>query len=544
MKDEHSRERLFANAPPEAPGVYIFRDGRGRPLYIGKAKRLADRLGSYRQKALPAKTMAMLSAAKSLDWIVLKSEFEALLCEAAMVRQYKPRYNVDLRDDKRYPMILLTDEPYPKALKVRRARRGQGRHFGPFPGLTCNNLLEILSRRFRIRRCPGPLPKRDRPCLDYDIGRCDAPCVAKITREGYRALVEDAALFLAGNIRDLVREFEVEMKQAAADREYEKAAGLRDEITAMRAILERQDAERPARDDADALAVAAAETVAVAVVVERRAGAISARERYVFDLPIETPPAEIARRAVLAHYTERTPPPLLCLPPAFAEDLTELDPRQVRPDARVELRIPKRGDERAFLAIAQANADETLRLVTADRSTEERNRALLELVEVLGLEKTPRAIEGYDNSTFAGKDTVAAGVRFADGLPKKSEYRLYRIRGRQDSDVDAMAEVMTRRAKHPETLPDLVLIDGGMGQLMAARDALAAALAATAPDVALPPMIGLEKREELIRTLEGELIRLPRNSPALRLLQQLRDEAHRFGKAYHTKLRTKRGGLT
>ncbi len=543
MKNEHFEARLFAKSAPDAPGVYIFRDGRGRPLYIGKAKRLSDRLSSYRQKALPQKTMAMLAAAKSLDWIVLKSEFEALLCEAAMVRQYMPRYNIDLRDDKRYPMILLTDEPFPKALKVRKPRRGQGRHFGPFPGLTCNNLLEILSRRFRIRRCPGPLPRRERACIDHDIGRCDAPCIRAITREGYQALVEDAARFLSGNIRDLVGEFETEMKQAALDREFEKAAALRDEIAAMKDILARQDADRPTRGDADALAVAAAENVAVVVIVSRRKGAVNDCAQYVFDLPLETPAVEIARRAVLAHYADRTPPPVLCLPAALAVAAVDLDPRQVHPGARVALKAPQRGDERAFQAIAEANAGEALRLVTADRSTTERNRALVELVDLLALARTPRTIEGYDNSTFAGKDTVAAGVRFADGLPRKSEYRLYRIRGRQDSDVDAMAEVMARRAKYPESLPDLILIDGGMGQLLAARDALASALAATAPDVVLPPLVGLEKREELIRTLEGEIIRLPRTSPALKLLQQVRDEAHRFGKSYHAKLRGKRAGL-
>lgn len=538
------KSKLFANPPPESPGVYIYRDGRGRPIYIGKAKRLADRLASYHQLAQPQKTMAMLAAAKSLDWIVLKSEFEALLCEAAMIRQYKPRYNIDLRDDKRYPLILVTDEPFPKVVKVRRARRGQGRHFGPFPAGTCINLLEILSRRFRIRRCGGPLPKRVRPCIDFDIGRCDAPCVMKIDREEYGALVENAVRFLSGDIRSLVTEFTAEMRHAAGERDFEKAASLRDEIAAMRGILAKQDADRPTRDDADAMAAAIDATIAVVVFVLRRNGAVTDRAQYVFDLPMETASVEIYRRALAAHYADHAVPPVLFVPPDLEGSLTELAPLIVSLSKKMRItgmRVPKRGIERSFLAIAETNAVESLRLAGADRSTAVRNQALAELVEILGLSKTPRAIEGFDNSTFAGKDTVSACVRFEDGLPKKTGYRLYRIRGRQDSDVDAMHEVLSRRAKHVETLPDLILIDGGMGQLHAARNALTSAL----PEGhVLPAMVSLEKREELVRTLDAEIIRLPRNSAALRLLQQVRDEAHRFGKAYHTKLRSKRAGLS
>jgi excinuclease ABC subunit C len=530
--------------PPSRPGVYFFRDGRKRPIYIGKAKSLADRLGSYRQKALPARTMAMLDAARGLDWIVLNSELEALLCEAALIRQYKPRYNVDLKDDKRYPMVLLTDEPFPKALKVRRAHRGAGRHFGPFSGLTANHLLEIVSRRFHIRRCGGPLPKRARPCIDFDIGRCDAPCVGKIPREEYGALVEDAARFLAGDVVSFIREFEAEMKFAASEHDFEKAAGLRDEVAALRDMRAKQEAEKPGREDADAVTIAFSDEVAAGVVLARRNGVVMDRKSYVFDLPVETARDELLARTCLAHYADHPPPPRILVEDEPAEDtlrkalvaLPAAAGMAGRP-ARVAIRAPKRGADAALLRIARQNAVDVLELETRGRTHHLRNAALEELMNVLELERPPLAIEGVDIATFAGKDTVGALVRFRNALPRKTGYRLYRIRGRQDSDVDAIAEVLARRAAAKDPLPDLFLIDGGIGQLHAARDALLES-SRKRPDE-LPPMISLEKREELVRTLEGELIRLERRSPALRLLQQVRDEAHRFGGNYHRKLRGK-----
>lgn len=512
---------FFGTRPiPNCPGVYIFRDGRKRPIYIGKAKSLVDRLSSYRAKVLPTKTMLMVQSARSLDWIVFKTELEALLCEAAMIRQYKPRYNILLRDDKRFPMILITDEPYPKALKVRRARRGLGRHYGPFRGATANHLLEILSRRYKIRRCNGPLPKRERACIDYDIGRCDGPCVKLITREEYGALVEKAVGLLSGDVREIMLEFEKEMRHASADQDYEKAAGLRDEIGALKSLLAKQDAEKPCRDDADAIAVALGDSIAVGVVLSRRGGAVSDRAEYLFEMPIETDEKEIFLRTLMAHHE---------LHPRLPEILAK---NALEPDLGFTLRIPRRGPDAALLALAEDNAREILRVKAHDRREDERNRALIELADILLLPDPPRSIEGIDIATFAGKDTVGACVHFKDGLPHKAGYRMYRIRGRQDSDVDAIAEVAGRRLRAKDPLPDLFLIDGGMGQLLAAHRALGEGM-----------VISLEKRDELIRTIEGEVITLPRNSPALKLLQYIRDEAHRFGGNYHRKVKQKASGL-
>lgn len=517
---------LFGTRPiPSAPGVYIFRDGRKHPIYIGKAKCLADRLGSYRAKTLPAKTMVMLEYAKSLDWIVFKTELEAILCEAAMIRQYKPRYNILLRDDKRFPMILITDEPYPKAVKVRRARRGLGRHFGPFRGATANQLLEIISRRFKIRRCNGPLPKRDRPCIDFDIGRCDAPCVKNLSREKYLELVEKAVGLLSGDVKEIVKEFEAEMAHAAREEDFEKAAGLRDEILALKSLLAKQDAEKPCRFDADAIAVAVNEAIAVGVVISRRNGAVTDRKQYFFELPIETDPPEIFLRTLMAHREEHP------LEEVFSEfSLSDAE----RKALDVDLRTPKKGPDRALLALAEENAKEAIRLVAHDKGEEERNKAICELTEVLELSDPPFVIEAIDIATFAGKDTVGACVQFKNGIARKAGYRMYRIRGRQDSDVDAIAEVVGRRVRSKDPLPDLLLIDGGMGQLLAAHRALGEATL---------PLISLEKRDELVRTLDGEVITLPRNSSALKLLQQLRDEAHRFGGNYHRKVRNTEAGL-
>jgi excinuclease ABC subunit C len=552
------KNEILNVTPPARPGVYFFRDGRKRPLYIGKAKSLADRLGSYRQKALPSKTMAMLEAAMALDWIVLNSELEALLCEAALIRQYKPRYNIDLKDDKRYPMILLTDEPFPKALKVRRAHRGAGRHFGPFSGLTANHLLEIVSRRFRIRRCGGPLPKRTRPCIDFDIGRCDAPCVANLSREDYAKLVEDAARFLSGDVASFIREFEAEMKIAAVEQDFEKAASLRDEIAALRDMRAKQEAERPGREDADAVTVvstepraetggasgdadpAATDEIAIGVVLARRNGVVMDRKSYVFDLPVETTREELLSRTCLAHYADHPPPPRILVEDEPAEDILRqalLTLPLADSGSRIAIHAPKRGPDAALVKISRQNGLDALERETRGRTHDLRNSALDELTRLLELERPPTTIEGVDIATFAGKDTVGALVQFQNGLPRKTGYRLFRIRGRQDSDVDAIAEVLARRAHAKDRLPDLFLIDGGMGQLKAARDALMDS-GGRSPDE-VPMMISLEKREELIRTLEGEIIRLERRSPALRLLQQIRDEAHRFGGNYHRKLRGK-----
>ena len=520
--------RTGSAGPPDSAGVYIFRDGRKHPIYIGKALSRADRLSSSRASNLPDKTAAMIAAARSVDWIVFQTEMEALLCEAAMVRQYKPKYNILLRDDKRFPMILLTDEPYPKALKVRRARKGAGRHFGPFGGSTAFHLLEIISRRFKIRRCGGPLPKRDRPCIDHEIGRCDAPCVGSIGRAEYGMLVESAAHLLAGDVRALARELEEEMRHASSEKQFEKAASLRDEVAALKSVLEKQNAEKPGRDDADAVAVEIGDSFAVGVVLSRRNGAVVDRAAYVFETPIETDADEILAKTASAHYEQHAAPPEI------------LVPKPVSMPGRV-YRVPMRGPDAALLKLADDNARETLRDVSGARGSEVRNRALVELAEALGMENAPRTIEGIDIATFAGKDTVGACVHFHDALPRKAGYRLFRIRGRQDSDVDAIEEVMARRMHLKEPWPDLFLIDGGMGQLLAAFRALEES--ARERGIVAPAIVSLEKRDELIRTVEGEVIELPRHAAALKLLQHVRDEAHRFGGNYHRKIRGSSGGL-
>lgn len=527
---------LSAVRPPATPGVYIFRDGRKRPIYIGKAKSLSDRIGSYSQKALPNKTMAMLEAARAIDWIVVESEIEALLCEAAMVRQYKPKYNSALRDDKRFPMILITDEPWPKALKVRRAHKGKGRHFGPFRGATAFHLLELISRRFKLRRCSGPLPDRKRPCLDHDIGRCDAPCVGRITREEYLAGVEDAARLLSGDMASLAGELRAEMESAAAAMDFETAAALRDEVAAIRALSEKQNAERPGREDADAASVAIGSEAAAVILLERRGGVIANCRRYLVEIPVEITAGELIRKTLMEHYSQIAPPRTLLVAEEIALDPEmNLLPGLVAGAAKFAIWSPKRGADRAFLRMAEENAAEELRVQAADRSLTSRNLALGELATLLELDAIPSSIEGFDISTMSGRDTVGACVRFQDGVPRKSGYRLYRIKGRQDSDVDAMAEVLARRSLAKDELPALILIDGGLTQLHAAWKAIAEN-AAVAQD-SMPTVISLAKREETIFTMEGEAISLPRSSHALRLLQQVRDESHRFVRNYHRKVR-------
>jgi len=516
--------------PPDSPGVYIFRDGKKRPIYIGKAKKLSDRLASYRQKALPEKTMAMLASARSVEWIVFKTELEALLAEASMIRRYKPKYNIVLRDDKRFPMLLITDEPFPKVIKVRRAKKGTGRHYGPFRGETADNLLEIISRRFKIRRCKGPLPKRNRACIDFELGRCDAPCVNNISKENYLKLVESAEKLLSGNSRSLARELEDEMKVASAQKEFELAASLRNSASALRSLSEEQNVETPNKHDADAIAVLTNSNAAIAVFLSRRNGAVTDRNHYLFDIPLGFDDEEVYLQAVATHYGLHSLPRLLLIKSSLDEKkiITVLDAKNL------EIKIPQKGDDAKFLELAFENARELLRISAGIHSDESRDRALSELANLLELSKPPFSIEAFDIATFSGRETVGASVRFHDALPWKQGYRQYRIRGRGDSDVDAIAETVSRRITSKLQLPDLILIDGGMGQLLAAQKAFLNASASA------PTLISLEKKEETIRTIDGEVIKLPRDSYALRLLQFLRDEAHRFAGKYHRILMSKR----
>ena len=532
------RLNLSKYEPPTSAGVYIYRDGRKRPIYIGKAKNLSARINSYSQKALPDKTMAMLEAARTLDWIVFSSELEALLAEAAMVRQYKPKFNIALRDDKRFPSILITDEPFPKALKIRKPRPGRGRHFGPYRASTANFLLEIISRKFRLRRCSGPLPKRKRPCLDFDIKRCDGPCVEKISQAEYAKLVDGAVAMLSGKTRDLIRQLNKEMEYAAKELEFETAAALRDEVKALEDLAEKQEAERPGRGEADAIAVSRTDEIAVGIVMERRDGVVLDCHRYIFDTPIDTSPTELVRKILLTHYEVASVPShiLLDIESVDSDEIAVIQ-EALKITNKQCLKNPKRGPDRAFYKMAVENAVEEIRVQTTDRSTTLRNAALSGLAELLDLEGIPAAIEGYDISTMSGKDTVGACVRFNDGLPRKSFYRLYKIRGRKDSDVHAMNEVLSRRASSKDGYPDLILIDGGMGQLHAAWEGFVNNAVVSQDE--MPIFVSLAKKEEKIFTMEGEVFDLDRASPVLRLLQQVRDESHRFVRNYHRKLRGK-----
>lgn len=534
--------RKIQNAP-STPGVYTFRDGRGRPIYIGKARSLANRLRSYLQRALPEKTHAMLAAARDLDWIVFRSDFEAILAEASMIRRFRPRYNIALRDDKRHPMILLTNEPYPKLLKIRRPRPGRGRHYGPFPTQIVHHLLEIASREFHIRRCNGPLPKRNRPCIDYDLGRCEAPCVGLIGADRYAESVEKAARLLGGETQEIIEMLKSEMKAAADRRDYESAAELRDAIAGLRRLRDlrlKQAADRPERGDLDALGWSLDEGQAAVVLLRRRGGAVADSKVFLYDLPVETNTEEILLRTIL----EASEAGLLQAPLALAA--TQGEPKAPEELQRVwrkltgrssRIRIPRRGPDAALTRLAEQNAVEALRLARGERTEAARNAALKELVELLDLDRIPLEIEGIDIATMSGRDTVGALVHFRKGLPFKTRYRKYRIRGRQDSDVDAVEEVVARRCNAREPLPQILLIDGGVPQLHAAISSLSSAY--SGPPTEAPVVLALAKREERIHTADGAVLELNRSSHALRLLQQVRDEAHRFGGQYHRWLRSR-----
>lgn len=542
-----SLEAEIARAP-KAPGVYIFRDAKGRPIYVGKAKNLAARLASYRGADLPPKTQVMLSKAASVETILTPDEAEALVLEAALIKRHRPRYNVLLKDDKRYPFVVRTKDPFPQFFLTRRPDPRKGLIYGPFPDAgALRTALEVVSRLYRIRRCPGPLPKRERPCIDAEVGRCDAPCVGRISRQEYARKVEKASRLFEGKVAEAARTVEKEMQDAAEALDFETAAARRDERTALETLSARTLGRvRPGAEDRDAWAVAASDDgVVVAVVLEIRDENLAARRRYRVTGAEGLSPEERIAEAAKRHYAEYPAPPRVLVEAVPGEEIEALLARSAL-GRQVRLEAPRRGVGRRLLDMARENAEEYLRLVRLEEAASVETAGPRDLAEALRLESPPRVIEGYDVATLSGGETVGARVRFVDGRPEKNGYRRYRIRtkeiavGRPD-DYAALREVFERRARAarapdaaPEdAMPDLILIDGGRGQLGAALEGLGGAAGTTT-------VVALAKRAEEI-WMPGRKVplRLARNRPALRLLQRVRDEAHRFAGAYHRLLREK-----
>jgi excinuclease ABC subunit C len=552
---ESRLEERLKNVPGK-PGVYLFRDAGGAVLYIGKAKSLRPRVRSYFQRGDARFGMGQLvSRIADVEVIVTGSEVEALHLEQNLVKRHRPPFNVRLRDDKSFPYIAVTvEDEYPRVMFTRERHRRGVVYFGPYANAKkVRETLDVLNRVFQFRPCEGPQPGRRSgiPCLDYHIERCKAPCVGYVSKEDYRALIDGVIEFLGGETRPIQRDLERRMKEAAVAERFEEAARYRNRLTSIRHLAERQTADKRAVGTVDVVGLAAEGARAAVQVFPLRDGKLI--DRYAFHLEnvAGQDPATLLEAFCLEYYGSAPSVPPEILVPAAAGDTTALaEFLSERRGSRVEVRSPARGEKRRLLTLAEQNA--RLALESDAVATEQRRlrrvEALEELREALNLESLPIRIECYDVSTIQGESPVGSMVVFEDAVPKKAHYRKFGVRSLDgQDDFAAIAEVVSRRfarlrdvtdEEYDESfaaVPNLVVVDGGKGQLAAA---LAAMERYELPRVAA---IGLAKREEEV-FLPGrpEPVVLPRDSAGLQLLQRVRDEAHRFALGFHRQRRDAR----
>ena len=565
-------------AIPDAPGSYQFKDADGRVIYVGKARSLRSRLSNYfaGPRTLHPRTAQMMERAASVEWIVVANDVEALMLEFSLIKTHRPRFNVRLVDDKSYPYLAVTvGETWPRATVMRGAKRKDTRYFGPYAhAYAIRETLDLLLRSFPIRTCSNAKMRRHellgRPCLMYHIERCAAPCVGAVEKEHYDALVDELMAFLDGETKPIVSRLEQEMRQAAGELEFERAARLRDRLSAVRLAVERQQMVTDTPEDLDVVGIAEDELVAAVQVLHIRKGRVVGRHGFVLEKVEPLTEAQLVARILEHHYGESPLGiPRRLLVPVLPEDETTYQSwLETLRSGRVDLKVPKRGRRRELLETARQNASEQLTRHRLRRSSDLTSRAvaLEELQDALGLREAPLRIECYDMSHLSGTDYVGSMVVLEDGLPKRSDYRRFKVSAVQgNDDYGAMREVLTRRLRHvdsrgdaPEATaderdeietigrrrrpsrfsypPQLLLIDGGKGQLNVAVEVLEALGLSERIAVA-----SLAKRlEEVFVPGSPEPVVIRRDSEAIYLLQQARDEAHRFAIGFHRQLRNKR----
>jgi excinuclease ABC subunit C len=534
--------RAQLDALPDRPGVYLYRDARGDLLYVGKAKSLRNRVRSYFQPAAQhgPRTERLVADVVSLEIIVVDTEFEAILLEANLIKRERPPFNVVLRDDKSFPYLKLSvGDAYPRVSLVRRPRLDGSLYAGPFiPGSGARRSLKLIQQDFRVATCAEVFDGKRRPCLYYHLDQCLAPCAGKTDPAEYGRAVDDARLFLEGKHRDLERALEAKMKEASAAEEFEKAARHRDTLAVVRRLAVRQHIASVGLEEQDFFAHHREGSQAALELFQMREGKIQSRREFGFD-NLDFEPGAFYAAVLAQYYAEALPPREIYLPDLPADAGLLESWLSGRRGSRVHLRVPERGVKKRLLSLVGKNA--AIAFENRFRAPHAYGVGVLEaLAEVLGLDEPPYRIESFDISNVQGADSVASMVVWEGGKPKKSDYRTFTIRGvTGPDDLASMAEAVTRRYRRllaeDRRLPDLVLLDGGPGQLGAGVRSLA--------DVGLPmlPVISLAKRdEEIWLQRSGEPIRLPRSSPALHLVQRIRDEAHRFALLHHRKKRLRR----
>jgi excinuclease ABC subunit C len=542
---------------PTTPGVYLFRDSADAVLYIGKAKSLRSRVRSYFQRGGDGRMgMGQLVArVADVDVIVTGTEAEALHLEQNLIKRHRPTFNVRLRDDKSFPYIAVTvEDEYPRVMFTRERHRRGVVYFGPYANAKkVRETLDVLNRVFQFRPCEGPQPGRRSgiPCLDYHIERCKAPCVGYVSKEEYRALIDGVIEFLCGETKPIQRELERKMRDAAAAERYEEAARSRNRLFAIRHLAERQTADKRAVGTVDVIGLAAEGARAAVQVFPLRDGKLIDRYRFHLENVAGQDTATLLEAFCLEYYgSSPSVPPEILVPAEAGETSALAEFLSARRGSRVEVRAPARGEKRRLLALAEQNARLALEsdAVVTEQRRLRRVEALEELREALNLESLPIRLECYDISTIQGESSVGSMVVFEDAVAKKAHYRKFGVRSLDgQDDFAAIGEVVSRRfarlrdvadEEYDESfaaVPNLVVIDGGKGQLAAA---LAAMEAYELPRVAA---IGLAKREEEV-FLPGrsEPVVLPRDSAGLQLLQRIRDEAHRFALGFHRQRRDAR----
>jgi len=555
------REGLLeqVRALPDRPGVYMFRDGKGATLYVGKAKSLRSRVRSYFGAGVERSVLVqdMARRIRSLETFVVDSEAEALLLEWNLIRQHRPRYNIQLRDDKSYPYIKVTTrEPFPRVFVTRQLRTDGSRYFGPYTDVgSMRRALRMIKKIFSVRSCHYDMPRElpERPCLDYHIGRCQAPCAGLQSEAEYGQMIEEILQVLGGHTSKVRRTLETRMESASEALDFEQAAGLRDTLRGVAAIERRQTAIDFRGGDYDVTGIEAESGLGCGVVLRVREGRLIAREVHFLRYLEGEPPEALVAALVKAFYLRRDDLPAELLIPCDFEDRELIQEHlAAKRGKRMDVRVPQRGHKRRMVHLAEENARHELQQELLRGRSRERGPAVgtgdvvpdaaLSLEATLDLPEPPRTIVCFDVSTLGGSESVGSAVWMSDGRPAKNEYRRFRIRHTPDGTVDdyaMMQEIVgryfSRRVREESRLPDLVLIDGGVGQLRAAQQAMESA------GVSDLPVVGLAKREEEIHTRErSEPLRLRSGDPGLRWLQQARNEAHRFAVSYNRTLRRER----
>jgi len=533
---------------PDKPGVYLMKDDSGEVIYVGKARSLKKRVRSYFRKGNHSyKTSIMVDSITDFDYIVTDTEMESYILEANLIKKYHPKYNIRLKDDKTYPFIKITTyEDFPRIKKTRVVKNDGSKYFGPFADVDAiYKTINILKDLFKLRSCNYDISEEkqlERPCLNYYIDKCNAPCVGKISKEEYHEQIDQVIMFLSGRQKTLIKKIEDKMQKAADEQNFEKAARYRDAMEAVEEISRQQKVMSEDDKDRDIIAITEDGAYCVQLLLVKN-GKLIGQEHFILQVPEGEDQSEVMS-SFLQQYYEQAPQ----LPDEILLN-TEINNREILADRlkqlkgkKVNIKKPERGNKKRLIEMALKNAKQNLKKESIKRKYEEKRtvKAVEKLAEYLDLDTDPSHIEGFDISNIQGTDPVASLVVFKEGRASKSDYRRFKIRHKEGPDDFAMMkEVVHRRYRRllneDRKLPDLILIDGGKGQLNAALKALEE-LGITEIQI-----LGLAKREEEVFIPDREEpIIIPKNSDALHLLQRVRDEAHRFAVNYHRKLRSRR----